>query len=84
MPYRAAIFKEAFRNDGLDARDVGMDDTGLMAPRGPQRTRTASDGGRPYTLKLIRETTRKGPVFPYVEYDRPPFHQPVCYKVAQH
>ena len=84
MTLYATIFKEALGNDVCEARDVRMDYTGLMATRGPQRARTAGDGGRPYTLKLIRETTRKGPVFPYVEYDRPPFHQPVCYKVAQH
>ena len=83
MPCYTAIFKEALGNERIETRDIGMDNTGLMAPRGPQRTRTASDGGgRPYTLKLIRETTRKGPVFPYVEYDRPPFHQPVGNEVA--
>ena len=45
MTLYATIFKEAIGNDAFEARDVRMDYTGLMATRGPQRARTAGDGG---------------------------------------
>ena len=45
MTLYATIFKEAFGNDAFEARDIAVDYTGLTASRGPQRTRTAGDGG---------------------------------------